>query len=828
MKVEGNKIIFEVGDSFTVEVREKDAAVVPSDQQQGPADSQQPVTEGKIGFHALAEKFNSVLLSTGHKALTESMEVYGYLKWEYGFAEKEWENPDSNFFNKKYYQDIFSFNGNDDSRRTMAFNAMQAFLLAMQLVEYVPTSGKLTNTQTELYKLAFEFGDCRKERFYGNYTFRSDLFKVREAAARIWCFCKQEYDRDQIARFRKELGGKPIPASKWSELGFKDTELKDSGERVGWRVDNIGYLINTALFIPTAPGPVVPGTCGYDQQRPYKDGQPGDQFSAATGNYFVDEDIDAYVVREYNCGAQTPLSEWNAYPLEKKLRIVNTMAVSRCTKNYMFGKKRYLRLALKDGQLPIVGGYPRYCFEECSSGDLYIEGPFADLAGICRKNIPDASMNTVEKFIDDVLTIADNCRFPTYDTNWGRKRPCGGLTRTFSARSSVNGAKENGLYSVDISCLVADTEEARKKWEAENGFVTQRPGSYPSGHSAQIYAMALVLGLMKPEMIHTYMSRAYDYSVCRVIGRAHWNSDIMYGRLFGAMIAPVIMAMDGLQDGFYATKNFVTSPVETGDWNVKLYVKNETGHDIQSTGEVRLYVSNHIGVNTYLPGAAANAGARYTFKPGENDFSALDVNCIMNGDASMDDSYNGSKITDVRFYDQRHWKNTDAGFNITLDTSDPRCDTVLKKSGATFVLKITNIGNEPEQQSDDNWKVKLCIKNTTGSNIQSTGEIRLYVQDHIGVNTYLPGAAANAGARYIFKPGENDFGSLDVRCIMNGEDHMDDSYNGQAVTDVRFYDQRHWKNTDAGFKITLDTSDPRCDTVLRKSGATYVLKISTP
>ena len=134
------------------------------------------------------------------------------------------------------------------------------------------------------------------------------------------------------------------------------------------------------------------------------------------------------------------------------------------------------------------------------------------------------------------------------------------------------------------------------------------------------------------------------------------------------------------------------SPVPpTGDWGANLIVKNLTGAPIQSTGEIRLYVEDHIGVNTYLPGAQPAAGALYTFNPGENDFSGRDVHCVMNGETTMDDRYDGAKITDVRFYDQRHYNNIDAGFNATLDTDDPRCSPVLKKSGATYVIKIERL-----------------------------------------------------------------------------------------------------------------------------------------
>ena len=55
---------------------------------------------------------------------------------------------------------------------------------------------------------------------------------------------------------------------------------------------------------------------------------------------------------------------------------------------------------------------------------------------------------------------------------------------------------------------------------------------------------------------------------------------------------------------------------------------------------------------------------------------------------------------------------------------------------------------------------------------------------------------------------------------------MDDSYNGKAINEVEFYDQRHYNNKDAGLISHLRYRRSRCDKVLNKAGATYVLKIS--
>ena len=93
-----------------------------------------------------------------------------------------------------------------------------------------------------------------------------------------------------------------------------------------------------------------------------------------------------------------------------------------------------------------------------------------------------------------------------------------------------------------------------------------------------------------------------------------------------------------------------------------------------------------------MPNAKPAAGALYTFNVGENNFSNKEVYFSINGGDANDsiNEYIGSSINDVRFYDQRHYNNIDAGYNIVLDTADSRCAKTIKL-GATYVLKITKI-----------------------------------------------------------------------------------------------------------------------------------------
>ena len=83
------------------------------------------------------------------------------------------------------------------------------------------------------------------------------------------------------------------------------------------------------------------------------------------------------------------------------------------------------------------------------------------------------------------------------------------------------------------------------------------------------------------------------------------------------------------------------------------------------------------------------AGAKYTFTAGENNLSGKNVKAEVHGGGNLNE-WLGKQVTEIRFYDYRHYNNIDAGFNATLDTSDSRCDKTLKTDG-TYVIKITNI-----------------------------------------------------------------------------------------------------------------------------------------
>ena len=64
-----------------------------------------------------------------------------------------------------------------------------------------------------------------------------------------------------------------------------------------------------------------------------------------------------------------------------------------------------------------------------------------------------------------------------------------------------------------------------------------KSNAYPSGHTSNGTAIAIVLSAMVPEKRAELMARAEDYSLSRLIVGVHYRSDLAAGYASGALIA---------------------------------------------------------------------------------------------------------------------------------------------------------------------------------------------------------------------------------------------------------------------------------------------------
>ena len=70
----------------------------------------------------------------------------------------------------------------------------------------------------------------------------------------------------------------------------------------------------------------------------------------------------------------------------------------------------------------------------------------------------------------------------------------------------------------------------------ETEAVLRQQSSYPSGHSAQGWGMALVLSEINPERAEQILARGLQFGQSRVICGYHWQSDVEAGRLLASAI----------------------------------------------------------------------------------------------------------------------------------------------------------------------------------------------------------------------------------------------------------------------------------------------------
>lgn len=562
--------------------------------------------ENRLRIGDIIAEMNNKLAEFGFKPISDgnTPNLYEYLLKAWDKADTEWKKQGSWMFSPETYRDLINLRGDEMTYIDIAYNSMHAWLMAMQLAELVPTLGTANiNMQTKLFGLAYELGGGRAVPLYGLHI-HADPMIARFAAGGCYVMTRCKYSFGDMDAMRNEIGGTVINASDWSGLGYMGAD---------GQMQAVGYLVNSDIIIPSAAGPYANG-CD-DRVKPYEQGQPKEQFclDGAIQNWYLDNyksdlAVDDYAVTYLNIGAQTGLDIWEGYTHEEKKRILEAVAAPRATDHFFFGKKLVKFDGIHDGSRPgMFTNYSYFWFKEVSQAgiDVYeVAGPFADLYDKMFTGGGYGTPTDSLKFFDEVMKIADNSRYPTFHNQYGRRRPCGGTAGdSASARSEINGDPLNALYNVDISCIFADSKESADKWAQEDGFVNEKPKSYPSGHAAMTWTVAMMLGQMTGDesRLEQYETTAYQVGVNRTVARYHWNSDVIYGRLFGTMILPIINAMTGLRSSYEETKQRVNGE-EPSDTviSINVCIENSKDEDVTLDGDLCLILANPTKNGEYI------------------------------------------------------------------------------------------------------------------------------------------------------------------------------------------------------------------------------------
>ena len=138
---------------------------------------------------------------------------------------------------------------------------------------------------------------------------------------------------------------------------------------------------------------------------------------------------------------------------------------------------------------------------------------------------------------------------------------CAAMSSAFGYEITEQGTPE--LFKL-VKKVVADAGDLSTR-EAKNYYMRPRPymlfgestsvpedeevlshnGSYPSGHTAEGWAVALVLSEINVANQDAILQRGYDYGTSRVIVGYHWQSDVDNARIVASAIVARLHADEG-------------------------------------------------------------------------------------------------------------------------------------------------------------------------------------------------------------------------------------------------------------------------------------------
>ena len=126
-----------------------------------------------IPFSEMLQQFNEVLTRQGYRPADSTTMLYAYLSWAYNYADNAYRT-NAWMMRDETYPLVFNYHGSDTTNWQTAYNAMQAWLMALILAELAADWGEDTNTQTELLKRAYIIGGNCCYPLYNSKTLKAD------------------------------------------------------------------------------------------------------------------------------------------------------------------------------------------------------------------------------------------------------------------------------------------------------------------------------------------------------------------------------------------------------------------------------------------------------------------------------------------------------------------------------------------------------------------------------------------------------------------------------------------------------------------------------
>lgn len=415
-------------------------------------------------------------------------------------------------YQEKNFPYVYNYYKDSPSNDEAIQKTMVGWLCAMQLSELCPSK------RNEFYRSGYEAGGFTMYSNVYGYSFKSDPNVARLVASAIYSAMHTTAKPD-IEAMRAELGGSKFIGTMADILENEDLLY----------VDDNGFYVDMRYFLSSAPGPYAPD----HQYRGDLNPTFGDE-KLENGCLKVDMDIYNHIVENYNLpNARTvqAIADKDG-DLHHIFGTDKRNAGGKYDFNAVFGPSTIGETINPEGKIAAFTYLAQYIG---SAGRAILQhanswvGPYE--YGRLRPGCSEHQEALRKSFTDDRLNVLSNF---VIEDNDGNKA-------TYDVDDiEVYYYDENGNWT---------HQEVQSEEEYESMSKDQLyANSYPSGHSAGIWSMAMTMMELYPQKADLIMRAANDFSISRTICRYHWNSDVIQGKIVGSVMNPICHATSDYND----------------------------------------------------------------------------------------------------------------------------------------------------------------------------------------------------------------------------------------------------------------------------------------
>ena len=383
-----------------------------------------------------------------------------------------------------------------------SFNSMMGWMFALLLMELKPKK------RNQIGKIGYELGGYTYDSPIFGYEFKSCPNTARLVGSMVLAAMLGKKSPD-LKAMSAEVGGTTYPNGLSYYLDQGLNHLKTAEDIQKNVVSKSGFYVDFRQFMPSSAGP-------YDKN--YKS-RPANIMTDSKDEYLntkMDRDIHEFIVETFNLSATDP---------EIRQRAVQAIADKEQSMNHLFGSNK------KVGEYefhPVFG-------KDTIGKKIKTDGGVANLAW---------NIQAIATYFR--LILQNKVDSPAY---YGRLRPGCDWTEEKKKNSSTDdrrnilvditiedndGEKESSYgYYNDEGIWVHTQVEASKFAEEQKNHLGAN--SYPSGHSAGIWCVAMMLAELMPDKTDLIMRIANEFSINRTVTRFHWTSDTILGRILGSV-----------------------------------------------------------------------------------------------------------------------------------------------------------------------------------------------------------------------------------------------------------------------------------------------------